>query len=76
MGNWRTGPLGHTGQGTALLDAMLKEGLVEKIKIGGTAEGGLAFDRSSIGDLQNFMDNNQMSGKVEAVFKRLLAHLG
>jgi len=73
--NWQTGALGHTGHGKTLLNAMLKEGLVESIMIGGTAEGGLAFDRHSIGDLQNYMDNNQMSGKVEAVYQRLRTQL-
>ena len=74
VSHWVSGPLGQTGQGGMLLEAMFKENLVHKVPISGTKEGGLAFDRSSISDLQNYMDNNQMSGKVEAVYKRLLSH--
>lgn len=71
--HWLSGPLRQTRQGDVLLEAMFKENIVRKVPISGSKEGGLAFDRSSIGDLQNYMDNNQMSGKVEAVYARLLS---
>ena len=73
MSNWTTGPLGQTGRAPELLDAMLKEGLITKIHISGVQEGGIGFDRESIGDLQNFMDNSQLSGKIESVYRSLIS---
>ena len=69
--DWKKGLLARTGKADEVLDVMLKVGLVKKIDISGVDEGGLAFDRNSIGDLQNYMDNNQLSGKVEAVYQHL-----
>ena len=68
------GQVAQTGRAELLLDTMLKVGLVETITISGISEEGLAFDRDSIGDLQNLMDNNRLSGKVEAVYKRLVSN--
>ena len=73
MSNWTTGPLGQTGRAAELLDAMLKEELIRKIHISGVQEGGLSFDRESISDLQNFMDNSQLSGKIESVYRSLIS---
>ena len=73
MSNWTTGPLGQTGRAPELLEAMLREDVVRKIHISGVQEGGLAFDRESIRDLQNFMDNSQLSGKIESVYRSLLS---
>ena len=73
MTNWTTGHLGQTGQAKELLEAMLREDVVRKIHISGVQEGGLAFDRDSIRDLQNFMDNSQLSGKIESVYRSLIS---
>ena len=73
MTNWTTGHLGQTGQAKELLESMLKEDVVRKIHISGVQEGGLAFDRESIRDLQNFMDNSQLSGKIESVYRSLIS---
>lgn len=72
MNNWNTGPVAQTGSSKEVLEVMLKQGLLSKIKISGVREGGLAFDRESIRDLQNFMDNRQLSGKIEAVYQNLV----
>lgn len=72
MNNWNTGPVAQTGSSKQVLDVMLKQGLLSKIRISGVKEGGLAFDRESIRDLQNFMDNSQLSGKIEAVYLNLI----
>ena len=72
--HWKKGQLTQTGKAAdMLLSTMMSEGLVDKIAISGVHEGGLALDRSSIGDVRNYMDNNQLSGKVEAVYHRLLS---
>ncbi|MCY4305536.1 MAG: hypothetical protein OXC62_12300 [Aestuariivita sp.] len=71
--NWNTGPIKQTGQSKAILDAMIKAGLISKIKISGVQEGGLSFDRDSRADLKNFMDNSQLSGKIEKLYRLLLA---
>ena len=73
MTNWTSGHLGQTGQAKELLEAMLRVDLVRNIHISGVQEGGLAFDRESIRDLQNFMDNSQLSGKIESVYRSLIS---
>lgn len=69
--NWNTGPIKQTGQSKAIMDAMIKTGLISKIRISGVQEGGISFDKDSIADLKNFMDNSQLSGKIEEVYRLL-----
>ncbi len=69
---WSTGQLSGAGRGaTVLLETMLSKGLLVRVNIDGGR--GLAVDRSSRGDVMNYMDNNLLSGKVQEVYLRLLA---
>lgn len=70
--DWKKGGLGRFGEAKRVLDVMLGAGLVRDIHISGAEEGGIAFDDASIPDLQNYMDNQQLSGKIAAVQKALL----
>jgi hypothetical protein len=70
--DWNKGLLGHSGLCKPMLDAMLKTGIVEEIHISGVQEGGLAFDKSSLSDLQKFMDNQQMTGRILEVYRMLV----
>ena len=65
--DWNKGILSRSGQANRLLDAMIKVKLVnidfrERI----------VFDRDSRSDLQNFMDNGRMSGKILMVYRYLV----
>lgn len=71
-GSWGRGLLSHTRYAAPVLDAMLRLGLIREIEISGVAEGGYAFDRNSIPDLQRFMDNRQPTGKIKLVYDRLM----
>ena len=70
--DWTKGLLGRSGYCKPLLDAMLKSGLVEEVHISGVPEGGLAFRKESLFDLQKFMDNQQMIGKVLETYTLML----
>ena len=72
--NWHRGWRGEARAAGGVLKAMLKVGLISEIHISGVTGGGYAFDRTSLGDLQNFMDSRQMSGKVRLVFDDLMEH--
>lgn len=69
--DWKSGPLGRLGIGVSVKDALLKVGLIQEIRISGVSEGGFAVDRNALGDLQQFMDNRQMTGKVAQAFRLL-----
>lgn len=69
--NWKTGCLGHTAYGKSLLKAMLKVKLLTEGKTSGVQEGIYIFDRDSISNLQQFMDNKQLTGKLAEVYKML-----
>ena len=64
--DWSKGILGRTGRSRPLLDHMLKAGLVsidfrDRIELA----------RDSFPDLQNYMDNDQLSGRIRDVYERL-----
>ena len=72
LDDWNKGVLGRRNLGKEVLEAMLKVELVRKITISGVSEGGIAFDKSSMNDLQNYMDNQQIQGKIRKVFRLLV----
>lgn len=64
--DWNKGLLGRTGRSKPLLDHMQKAGLVsidfrDRIELA----------RDSFPDLQNYMDNDQLSGRIRDVSERL-----
>ena len=64
--DWNKGILGRTGRSRLLLDHMLKAGLVsidfrDRIELA----------RDLFPDLQNYMDNDQLSGRIRHVYERL-----
>ena len=64
--DWNKGILGRTGRSRPLLDHMLKAGLVsidfrDRIELA----------RDSFPDLQNYMDNDQLSGRIRDVYEWL-----
>lgn len=74
--DWKKGQLGRSRSSAALLDVFEKHGLLQEVTISGVQEGGLVFNRASIGDLQNFMDHRQLSGAILAAFSDLERTLG
>ena len=72
LDDWNKGTLRKLGQAQKVMNVMLKVGLVERITISGVSEGGILFDRNSMNDLRNFMDNQQMQGKIREMFKLLM----
>ncbi len=74
--DWKKGPLGRSRSSAALLEVFRRNGVLEETNISGVQEGGLVFNRSSIGDLQNFMDHRQLSGGILAAFNELDRTLG
>ena len=75
IGEWKKGALGRFGEAERVLEEMLRVALVERAGIRGTDEGGVGFDKASIRDLQNYMDNQQKSGKIRLVYERLLENM-
>ena len=73
LDDWNKGILGNLGLAGRVLDVMIKVGLVKVISISGVSEGGIAFDKSSMNDLQNYMDNQQLQGKIKEVYVQLIA---
>lgn len=69
--NWHRGWLGQTHEAKRVLGAMIKAGLISEVPISGMDNGGYAFDRSAVADLQSYMDGKHKSGKVRAVFRDL-----
>ena len=72
LNDWNKGVLGKLNLAEKILEAMLKVGLVHRITISGVSEGGIAFDKSSMNDLQKYMDNQQIQGKIKEVFRLLV----
>lgn len=70
--HWRKGWLGETREAKRVLDSMLKAKLIQEVHISGVDDGGYAFDRTALADLQNYMDGRHKSGKVRAVFNHLI----
>lgn len=75
INDWKKGGLSQSKEATMLFEIMLSVGLLEKVHISGVEEGGVVLDQSSVRDLQNYMDNQQKSGKVRRVHDRLLAEI-
>ena len=74
--HWRRGPLGHTEYCHPILEEMLKQDVLIRILIGGLAEGGYAFNREILPDLQRFMDNRQITGRLFVVYRSILKKFG
>lgn len=70
--NWRRGSLGHSIYCEPILEAMLKSRLIEEVHISGVPKGGYAFSTETVTDLQRFMDNRQLTGKIRDVFNSIL----
>ena len=51
---------------------MLSTSLLSVQHISGVPEGGYLFDKSSVGDLQRFMDSRQMTGKIAEAYQHVL----
>ena len=66
--DWSKGLLGRTNRSEPLLDRMRKAGLVDIDQ-----RNRIVFDSGSFRDLQNYMDNAQLSGRIRDVYE-LLKH--
>lgn len=64
--DWSKGRLGHTGRSELLLRHMLKAGLVSN-----DFRDRIELARDSFPDLQNYMDNDHLSGRIRDVYERL-----
>lgn len=69
--DWHRGTLGHSIYCKPIIEEMLRVGLVSEAHISGVQEGGYAFARDAISDLQHFMDNRKMTGKIKKVYEAL-----
>jgi hypothetical protein len=69
---WAKGPLGHSIYCKSLFQAMTSCGVIKKISISGVQDGGYAFSREVLPDLQRYMDNGQLTGKLREVYRMLL----
>ena len=63
---WSKGILGRTDRSEPLLDHMLKAGLVSI-----DSRKRITLDPDSYSDLQNYMDNDQLSGRIRDMYERL-----
>jgi hypothetical protein len=73
--DWGKGSLGHSAYCEPIRIAMLREKLIDEIHISGVTEGGYSFNKDSLADLQRFMDNKQMTGKIKKVFNNLMKQI-
>lgn len=69
--DWKKGPVGRSRSADPLLETFKRTGIIADTVISGVREGGWLFNRDAIGDLQNFMDHRQITGKVKAAFDEL-----
>ena len=69
--NWRRGPLGKHRLCDRVLEVLIRHGVVEEIRIPSVQEGGIALIREAIPDIQRFMDNRQVSGRLISVVRSL-----
>ncbi len=69
--DWKKGTLGHSIYCQTILDAMLKNGVLSNAHISGISEGGYAFSREALQELQLFMDNRQLTGKLKQVYREV-----
>jgi hypothetical protein len=66
--DWPKGSLGHSVYRDDILEAMLKVQLIEYIYLAEVKEDVYKFHTESIIDLQHFMDNKQITGKIKDVY--------
>jgi len=62
--DWRRGLLGRHDLCEPVLKVLLREGVLCEIPVSGVQEGGIAIVDAAIGDVQRFMDNRQLSGRL------------
>lgn len=66
--DWKRGLLGRTKYCTPVLDALEKAGAIEESTKGRFSDTRLLLNRDCFAELQHFMDNRQLSGKLAAAF--------
>lgn len=69
--DWSKGSLYYTRYCDSILDAMLKVGFLEEIHISGLSKGGYALAKEANIDMQNFMDNRQLTGMIKQIYDLL-----
>lgn len=65
---WRRGSLGHSIYCDKLLKEMIKLNIIAEVTISAVSEGGYALLPDVITDIQRFMDNRQLTGKIRELF--------
>lgn len=73
--DWAKGVLGRSQFRGVLLNCLQRNGLVNEIEISGISDGGLAYDRSALRELQGFMDHRLLTGRLHRVFDDLMENL-
>lgn len=71
IANWKKGRMGHLQIAARAKDALARVGLVTEVMTAGVKEGCLKLDRSSIADVQQFLDSGHLAGKVKAAYELL-----
>ncbi len=66
--DWKRGLLGRTKYSVLVLEALIKFGVILESEKGQYSESRLFFSKDSFGDLQRFMDNRQLTGRIAAAF--------
>jgi hypothetical protein len=72
VADWNKGILRHLSLARPMLDSMLRQGLLEPVMISGLSEGGLGLAKDAVADLQRFMDNQQLGGRIKLVYDELV----
>ena len=70
--HWAKGPLERSIYCKSILQALISCGVVKSIHIAGLKDGGYAFSRDVLPDLQRYMDNGQLTGRLREVYRMLL----
>ena len=70
--DWKRGLLGRTKYCEPVLDALRKAGVVSESPKGQYADPRLFFSKDAFGDLQRFMDNRQLTGRIAEAFRTVL----
>jgi hypothetical protein len=70
--DWYRGILVHSIYCDKIRRAMIKSTLIAETEINGKTGGGFEFDKNSLSDLQQFMDNRLITGKIREVYNYLL----
>lgn len=66
--DWKRGLLGRTKYCEPVLKSLIKSGVVEESKKGHYSDSRLIFSKECFGDLQRFMDNRQLTGRIADAF--------